>query len=181
MRSLAQRLFVVVLLAVGLSLTLAGCGGGDKAITIGTKFDQPGLAVKKPDGTMAGFDVDVATYVAGKLGYSPDQILREFFVFDEFHISKKGEIELELVPQGNLAERIRAAGAGIGARPVRSFQRARGARCKHQCQDPRMDGRASSWLWATQHLAAGGHLELCDVRAGTPIAHFRSRQDSWRS
>jgi len=28
---------------------------------------------------------------------------------------RKGEIELELVPQGNLAERIRAAGAGIGA------------------------------------------------------------------
>ena len=27
----------------------------------------------------------------------------------------RGEIELELVPQGNLAERIRAAGAGIGA------------------------------------------------------------------
>ena len=26
-----------------------------------------------------------------------------------------GEIELELVPQGNLAERMRAAGAGIGA------------------------------------------------------------------
>lgn len=28
---------------------------------------------------------------------------------------KAGKIELELVPQGNLAERIRAAGAGIGA------------------------------------------------------------------
>ncbi len=28
---------------------------------------------------------------------------------------RKGEIELELVPQGNLSERIRAAGAGIGA------------------------------------------------------------------
>jgi 3-oxoadipate CoA-transferase alpha subunit len=28
---------------------------------------------------------------------------------------KAGQIELELVPQGNLAERIRAAGAGIGA------------------------------------------------------------------
>src|SRR6195952_3115223 len=27
---------------------------------------------------------------------------------------RAGEIELELVPQGNLAERIRAAGAGIG-------------------------------------------------------------------
>ena len=35
------------------------------------------------------------------------------WVFDELY--KKGDIELELVPQGNLAERIRAAGAGIGA------------------------------------------------------------------
>lgn len=37
---------------------------------------------------------------------------------DSWHFDKKyrdGEIELELVPQGNLAERIRAAGAGIGA------------------------------------------------------------------
>ena len=34
-------------------------------------------------------------------------------VFDGLYHAKK--IELELVPQGNLAERIRAAGAGIGA------------------------------------------------------------------
>jgi 3-oxoadipate CoA-transferase alpha subunit len=34
-------------------------------------------------------------------------------VFDA--LFRAGEIELELVPQGNLAERIRAAGAGIGA------------------------------------------------------------------
>ena len=61
MRSLPRRLLAVLLLALGLSLTLAGCGGGEKTITIGTKFDQPGLAVKKPDGSMAGFDVDVAT------------------------------------------------------------------------------------------------------------------------
>ena len=33
--------------------------------------------------------------------------------FDELY--RAGRIELELVPQGNLAERIRAAGAGIGA------------------------------------------------------------------
>ena len=32
--------------------------------------------------------------------------------FDEAY--RAGEIELELVPQGNLAERVRAAGAGIG-------------------------------------------------------------------
>lgn len=34
------------------------------------------------------------------------------WVFDELY--RSGKIELELVPQGNLAERIRAAGAGIG-------------------------------------------------------------------
>mgnify|MGYP002735420601 FL=1 len=34
------------------------------------------------------------------------------YVFDELYRSNK--IELELVPQGNLAERLRAAGAGIG-------------------------------------------------------------------
>src|SRR6195256_6207224 len=37
---------------------------------------------------------------------------------DSWHFDKlyrAGEIELELVPQGTLAERIRAAGAGIGA------------------------------------------------------------------
>ena len=35
------------------------------------------------------------------------------WVFDGLY--REGKIELEIVPQGNLAERIRAAGAGIGA------------------------------------------------------------------
>jgi len=35
------------------------------------------------------------------------------WVFDGLY--RAGEIELEIVPQGNIAERIRAAGAGIGA------------------------------------------------------------------
>ena len=35
------------------------------------------------------------------------------YVFDELYRAKK--VELELVPQGNLAERMRAAGAGVGA------------------------------------------------------------------
>src|SRR6188768_3664757 len=34
-------------------------------------------------------------------------------VFDALY--RSGKLELELVPQGNLAERLRAAGAGIGA------------------------------------------------------------------
>jgi 3-oxoadipate CoA-transferase alpha subunit len=35
------------------------------------------------------------------------------YIFDELY--RAGNVELELVPQGNLAERLRAAGAGIGA------------------------------------------------------------------
>jgi 3-oxoadipate CoA-transferase alpha subunit len=35
------------------------------------------------------------------------------WVFDDLY--RSGKIELEVVPQGNLAERMRAAGAGIGA------------------------------------------------------------------
>lgn len=35
------------------------------------------------------------------------------YVFDKLYLA--GKVELEVVPQGNLAERMRAAGAGIGA------------------------------------------------------------------
>ena len=38
---------------------------------------------------------------------------RDSFVFDGLY--RAGKVELEVVPQGNLAERMRAAGAGIGA------------------------------------------------------------------
>lgn len=34
-------------------------------------------------------------------------------IFDELY--RRGKVELELVPQGNLAARIQAAGAGLGA------------------------------------------------------------------
>ena len=66
-----------------LALTATACGGdrdnessgggGKDKITIGIKFDQPGLGQKTPQG-YEGFDVDVATYVAKKLGYEENQI-----------------------------------------------------------------------------------------------------------
>lgn len=43
-------------------------------LTIGIKFDQPHLGFKDGN-TYTGFDVDVATYVAGKLGFKPNQIV----------------------------------------------------------------------------------------------------------
>lgn len=73
------RVAVAAALAVALPFAATACGGGsggggDDTIVIGTKFDQPGLGLKNPDGTLSGFDVDVATYVAGELGYAPDKI-----------------------------------------------------------------------------------------------------------
>ncbi|MET7369688.1 glutamate ABC transporter substrate-binding protein [Streptomyces sp. NPDC005566] len=52
----------------------AGSGGGGEKITIGIKIDQPGLGLKTPDGKFAGFDVDVATYIAKELGYDAKNI-----------------------------------------------------------------------------------------------------------
>jgi len=47
---------------------------GEQSLRIGVKADQPGLGLRAPDGRFAGFDVDVARYVAAKLGIRPDHI-----------------------------------------------------------------------------------------------------------
>ncbi|MEU1994814.1 MULTISPECIES: glutamate ABC transporter substrate-binding protein [Nocardia] len=73
--------------AIALTLaaaTATACGGGDDKsaldnakdgkLTIGIKFDQPGLGLRNKDGSYSGFDIEVAKYVAGKLGVQPDQI-----------------------------------------------------------------------------------------------------------
>ncbi|WP_415974607.1 glutamate ABC transporter substrate-binding protein [Rhodococcus sp. 077-4] len=62
-----------------LAIVATACGGGEEArtisssaeggkLTVGIKFDQPGLGLRNPDGSFSGFDVEVAKYVAGKLG-----------------------------------------------------------------------------------------------------------------
>ncbi|WP_131737561.1 glutamate ABC transporter substrate-binding protein [Actinomadura roseirufa] len=79
----ARRFGALVGAGMALSLALSACGSDtekteaktvvqkakdDKKLTIGIKFDQPALGLKKPDGTFDGFDVDVAKYIAQKLG-----------------------------------------------------------------------------------------------------------------
>jgi glutamate transport system substrate-binding protein len=64
--------------AGALMLTTAACGGGGSAaggdpgkggpVTIGIKFDQPGLGLQEGS-SYTGFDVEVANYVAKDLGY----------------------------------------------------------------------------------------------------------------
>ncbi|WP_342319904.1 glutamate ABC transporter substrate-binding protein [Corynebacterium mayonis] len=61
--------------------TLAACGGGENgaagegllaqieagSVTLGTKYDQPGLGLREGDGSMSGLDVDVLTYVVNHI------------------------------------------------------------------------------------------------------------------
>jgi glutamate transport system substrate-binding protein len=43
-------------------------------LTIGIRFDQPGLSERTLDGRVVGFDVDVAKFVAAELGVAPSNI-----------------------------------------------------------------------------------------------------------
>ncbi|WP_255955902.1 glutamate ABC transporter substrate-binding protein [Streptomyces odontomachi] len=78
-----RKFTAVTAVALTLTLSVTACSkkkddnsgsGGSKKITIGIKFDQPGLGLKEPDGSFSGFDVDVATYIAKQLGYSTKDI-----------------------------------------------------------------------------------------------------------
>ncbi|MGQ4615739.1 transporter substrate-binding domain-containing protein [Nocardia sp. R7R-8] len=71
--------------AIAVTLVATACGGGgdaastadhvrDGKLTIGIKFDQPGLGFRETDGSYHGYDVEIAEYVASKLGVRPDGI-----------------------------------------------------------------------------------------------------------
>jgi glutamate transport system substrate-binding protein len=73
------RAAAAVVLALALSPAACSSGGptsvaGKQTLRIGVKTDQPGLGLRLADGRFAGFDVDVARYVAAKLGVQPDHI-----------------------------------------------------------------------------------------------------------
>lgn len=83
MRLTAKARMAVGALAIGFVATACG-GGGDAGtvtehaaegnLTIGVRYDQPGLGLRQPDGTLTGFDIAVAEYVADQLGVSPENI-----------------------------------------------------------------------------------------------------------
>ncbi|MFC9435760.1 glutamate ABC transporter substrate-binding protein [Nocardia sp. NPDC057030] len=80
----ALRLGIGAIALTVVAATATACGGGDSKsaldhakdgkLTIGIKFDQPGLGLRNKDGSYSGFDVEVAKYVAGKLGVKPEGI-----------------------------------------------------------------------------------------------------------
>ncbi|MEU7138594.1 glutamate ABC transporter substrate-binding protein [Nocardia sp. NPDC046473] len=80
----ALRLGVGAIALTVVAATATACGGGDSKsaldhakngkLTIGIKFDQPGIGLRNKDGSYSGFDVEIAKLVAGKLGVKPEGI-----------------------------------------------------------------------------------------------------------
>jgi glutamate transport system substrate-binding protein len=69
-----------------------GAGGGSKKITVGIKYDQPGVGLKEDDGSFTGMDVDVANYVAKELGYDEVEF-KESPSAERENMIKRGDVK----------------------------------------------------------------------------------------
>jgi 3-oxoadipate CoA-transferase alpha subunit len=115
-------------IAPSIAEALAGIKDGSTVLIGG--FGTAGIPAELIDGLIeqGARDLTVVNNNAGNADYGLAALLKaghvrkiicsfprqvDSYVFDELY--RSGKLELELVPQGNLAERIRAAGAGIGA------------------------------------------------------------------
>jgi 3-oxoadipate CoA-transferase alpha subunit len=88
------------------------------------------------------------------------------YVFDDLY--RAGRIELEVVPQGNLAERMRAAGAGIGA----FF-------CPTGVGTPLADGKETRTIDGRDYvleLPIHGDVALIGAHAGDPLGNLVYRK-----
>lgn len=112
----------------GVDAAVAGIGDGATVMIGG--FGSAGMPFALIDALLAlgARDLTLVTNNAGNADAGLALLFREKRVrrilcsfprqVDSWHFDalyRAGEVELELVPQGNLAERIRAGGAGIGA------------------------------------------------------------------
>ena len=103
--------------ADGATIMIGGFGGaGQPAELIAALIDQGARDLVIVNNNAGNGDFGLAALLkAGRVRKIICSFPRQTdsHVFDGLY--RAGQIELELVPQGNLAERIRAAGAGIGA------------------------------------------------------------------
>ena len=103
--------------ADGATIMIGGFGGaGQPAELIAALIDQGARDLVIVNNNAGNGDFGLAALLkAGRVRKIICSFPRQTdsHVFDGLY--RAGQLELELVPQGNLAERIRAAGAGIGA------------------------------------------------------------------
>ncbi|WP_417564649.1 3-oxoacid CoA-transferase subunit A [Microbacterium sp.] len=116
-KTVADAASAVAGISDGATVMIGGFGrAGQPVELIDALIDQGAGDLTIVSNNAGNGDVGLAALLARKrvrkiICSFPRQV--DSWVFDGLY--RAGEIELELVPQGNLAERIRAAGAGIGA------------------------------------------------------------------
>ncbi|MQA08665.1 MAG: transporter substrate-binding domain-containing protein [Pseudonocardiaceae bacterium] len=75
--------------------TLVGRANDTGTLTIGTRFDQPGIGLRTVDGKYTGFDIDVATFIAGELGVDPEDIRwKEITSADREQALTSGQVDM---------------------------------------------------------------------------------------
>ncbi len=104
-------------IADGATVMVGGFGGAGQPVElIDALIDAGARELTIVSNNAGGGDVGLARLIAeGRVRKVVCSFPRQS---DSWHFDtayREGRLELELVPQGNLAERIRAAGAGIGA------------------------------------------------------------------
>ncbi|HVV08651.1 glutamate ABC transporter substrate-binding protein [Amycolatopsis sp.] len=168
-----SRILRACAVAAAASLALTACGGGggsssanlvdkaknDKKLTIGIKFDQPGLGLKKPDGTYAGFDVDVAKYIAKQLGVDENNITwKEAQSAQREDLIKKGEVDF-IVATYSITDKRKAEVSFAGPYFV-----------AHQDLLVRA---ADNDLTGPESL--NGNKKLCSVKGSTPAQNVKDK------
>jgi glutamate transport system substrate-binding protein len=163
--------------AAGLALSACGGGGSDtntgasgdknlvqrakdsKKLTIGIKFDQPGLGQKQADGTYAGFDVDVAKYIAKELGVEESAITwKEAQSAQREDLIKKGEVDF-IVATYSITDKRKNEVSFAGPYFI-----------AHQDLLVRAD---STDITGAESLT--GNKKLCSVKGSTPAQNLKEK------
>lgn len=99
------RKLVMAITGSAVLAATAACGSADQstlegkaddgALTIGIRYDLPGMSQRRIDGEFVGFDVDVAKYVAAQFDVQPSGITwREVRPADREKLIASGEVDL---------------------------------------------------------------------------------------
>ncbi|CAM3197899.1 glutamate ABC transporter substrate-binding protein [Saccharomonospora xinjiangensis] len=79
-----------------------------ESLTIGIRFDQPGLAERTVDGRFVGFDADVARFVAGELGVAEENIVwKETIPAEREEALVSGSVDMVVASYSITEERTR--------------------------------------------------------------------------
>jgi len=114
-----RRIGIVLAAVAALGVSAAACGESassssvvdkakkDKKLTIGVKYDQPGLGLKMPNGQVDGFDVATAKYIAGKLGVPESGITwKETRSANRESYLQQGQVDLVLASYSIIPDRL---------------------------------------------------------------------------